>query len=104
MYGGECWESTKKDMSRIHSGDMKLLGSVKGCIRQNRIPNEHISADLSIYNINGKICEYKYHIDRTDPCGPPKIIRITDREGNEMSDSQGRNALVESGAGNMCSP
>lgn len=51
--------TNKNDSGRIQGSEMKLIRRVRCCTKWGRIPNEQITADLGVYNINDRTSEYK---------------------------------------------
>lgn len=85
LYGSETWTTTAKDESRIQASEMKFLRQVKGCTRRDRIRNDAIREELSIYNMNVKLKEYrgkwKEHLQRMDDSRLPKKIFAYEPKG-----------------------
>jgi hypothetical protein len=40
LYGSECWTMRKRDTQKLQAAEMRLLRSVKGCARLDKIRNE----------------------------------------------------------------
>jgi hypothetical protein len=57
LYGSETSILNERDKSRIQASEMRLLRSVKGCTREDKIRNEEIREELRIY-ISEKIQDY----------------------------------------------
>ncbi len=78
LYGCEIWTMDTKIRSRIQTAEMKFLRGCIGATRRDRIRNEEIRNYLGIYNLNGKIDEYRKawrdHIDRMEDTRIPKQI------------------------------
>ena len=47
-YGAECWSLTKKTSSRLQAAEMKVLRTIRGVTRMDRLRNEQIRSDLSV--------------------------------------------------------
>ena len=48
MYGSECWSLTTRTESKIQAAEMRVLRTIKGVIRTDRITNTAIRAELKV--------------------------------------------------------
>ena len=58
-YGAECWSLTKKTSSRLQAAEMKVLRTIRGVTRMDRLRNEQIRLDLSVKPLLREIEESK---------------------------------------------
>jgi hypothetical protein len=58
IYGSEAWVLSKREESKIQSSEMLFLRNVKGCSRIDRIKNDDIRQELSIFTLKDKIKDY----------------------------------------------
>ena len=69
-YGAECWSLTTKTSSRLQAAEMKVLRTIRGVTRRDRLKNERIRADLSVKPLLREIEENKLrwygHVKRMD--------------------------------------
>jgi hypothetical protein len=76
LYGSEKWVTTKRDMTRLEAAEMRLLRSVKGYTRPDKIRSEVIRKELEISGIQDVRAKYKQnwinHLERMDNTRLPK--------------------------------
>ena len=48
MYGSECWSLTTRTESKIQAAEMRVLRTIKGVTRRDRIRNTAIRAELKM--------------------------------------------------------
>ena len=69
-YGTECWSLTMKTSSRLQAAEMKVLRTIRGVTRMDRLRNEQIRSDLSVKPLLIEIEESRLrwygHIKRMD--------------------------------------
>jgi hypothetical protein len=49
LYGSECWTMRKRDMQKLQAAEMRLLRSVKGRTRLDKIRNEDVRKELGVF-------------------------------------------------------
>ena len=113
VYGAECWSLTSKTSSRLQAAEMKVLRTIRGVTRMDRLRNDQIRSDLSVKPLLKEIEEKKLrwygHVKRMDeerlpkrylewklqgkrPVGRPRkrwidgISEALERRGVELSD------------------
>ena len=76
IYGGECWSLTAKTSSRLQAAEMKILRTIRGVTRMDRLRNDQIRSDLSVKPLLKEIEERKLrwygHVKRMDEERLPK--------------------------------
>ena len=69
-YGAECWSLTTRTSSRLQAAEMKVLRTIRGVTRLDRLRNEQIRSDLSVKPLLSEIEESKLrwygHVKRMD--------------------------------------
>ena len=69
-YGTECWSLTMKTSSRLQAAEMKVLRTIRGVTRMDRLRNEQIRSDLLVKPLLIEIEESRLrwygHIKRMD--------------------------------------
>ena len=69
-YGSECWSLTAKTSSKIQAAEMKVLRTIRGVTRMDRLRNDQIRSDLSVKPLLKEIEERKLrwygHVKRMD--------------------------------------
>ena len=72
----ETWVTTKRDMTRLETAEMRFLRSVKGYTRLDKIRSEVIRKELEISGIQDVRSKYKQnwinHLERMDNTRLPK--------------------------------
>jgi hypothetical protein len=75
-YGSETWTTTKRDVNCLEAAEMRLLRSVKGYARLDKVRSEVIRKDLEISGIHDVRTKYKQnwinHLRRMDDIRLPK--------------------------------
>ena len=59
IYGAECWALTTKTSSRLQAAEMKVLRSIRGVTRMDRLKIDQIRIDLSVKPLLREIDEKK---------------------------------------------
>ena len=76
LYGSETWVTTKQDVTRLETAEMRFLRIVKGYIRLDKIRSEIIRKELEIPGIQEVRTKYKQnwinHLETMDKNGLPK--------------------------------
>jgi len=76
LYGSETWVNTKRDMTGLEAAEMRLVRSVTGYTRLDKIRSEVIRKELEICGIQDVRLEYKQnwinHLERMDNTRLPK--------------------------------
>ena len=76
LYGSVTWVTTKRDMTRLEAAEMRLLRSVKGYTRLDKIRSEVTRKELEISGIQDVKSKYKQnwinHLERMDSTRLPK--------------------------------
>jgi len=76
LSGSEKWVTTTRDMTRLEAAEMRLLRSVKGCTRLDKIRSEVIRKELEIFGIQDVRSKRKQnwinHLERMDTTRLPK--------------------------------
>ena len=76
LYGSETWVTTKQDVTRLETAEMRFLRIVKGYIRLDKIRSEIIRKELEIPGIHDVGTKYKQnwinHLERMDKNRLPK--------------------------------
>jgi hypothetical protein len=76
LYGSETWVTTKRDVTHLESAEMRLLRSVKGYTRLDKIRTESIRNEPEIPGIQEVITKHKQnwinHLERMDNTRLPK--------------------------------
>ena len=57
--GCELWATTKKLGSKIQASGIAFLRGVKRRSKLYRLKNEAVREELQVFNLNGKLKEYK---------------------------------------------
>ena len=76
LYGSETWVTTQRDMTRLEAAEMRVLRSVTGYTRLDKIRSEDIRQELEISGIQDVRLKYKQnwinHLERMDNTRLPK--------------------------------
>jgi len=76
LYGSETWVTMKRDMTRLEAAEMRVLRSVTGYTRLDKIGSEVIRKELEISGIQDVRIKYKQnwinHLERMDNNRLPK--------------------------------
>jgi len=76
LCGSETWVTTQRDMTRLETAEMRLLRSVTGYTRLDKIRSEVIKKEVEISGIQDVRLTYKQnwinHIERMDDTRLPK--------------------------------
>jgi len=76
FYGSETLVTTKRDMTRLETAEMRFLRSVTGYTRLDKIRSEDIRQELEISGIQDVRLKYKQncinHLERMDNTRLPK--------------------------------
>ena len=76
LCGSETWVTTTRDMTRLEAAEMRLLRSVKGYTRPDKIRSEVIRKELEISGIQDVRSKHKQnwinHLEKIDNTRLPK--------------------------------
>ena len=59
LYGRHCWTPRERDFRQVESSEMKVLRSVKDCVRGDRIRNAAVRHELKIQSATLQVVMYK---------------------------------------------
>ena len=62
VYGAECWSLTRRTASRVQVAEMKVLRTLRGVTRLDRLRKEQVRTELSIKSILTDIEESKLRL------------------------------------------
>ena len=104
LYGSEIWVTTKRDMTRLEAAEMRVLRSVKGYTRLDKIRREVIRKELEISGIQDVRLSYKQnwtnHLERMDNTGLPKhALNYKPRGRRDRGRPRKRWQCVDAGTG-----
>jgi hypothetical protein len=76
LYGSETWVTTKRDMTGLEAAEMRLLRSVKGYTRLDKMRKEVIRKELEISGLQDVRSKHKQnwvnHLERMENIRLPK--------------------------------
>jgi len=104
LHGSETWITTKKDMTRLETAEMRFLRSVTGYTRLDKIRSEVIRKELEISGIQDVRLKYKQnwinHLERMDKTRLPKhALNCKPRGRRDRGRPRKRWQCVDAGTG-----
>jgi hypothetical protein len=104
LYGSDTWVNTKRDTTRLEAAEVRVLRSVKGYTRLDKIRNEVIRKELEISGIQDVTSKHKQnwinHLERMDNTRLPKhALNYKPRGRRDRGHPRKRWQLVDAGTG-----